>query len=233
MSSPSRIDILLRLVPDHPDSVLQSLASQTPSDPNLASSRDAHGYSLLHAASSYSHLGLMRTLVHTYNVDPNIADEDGDTALFYAESLEVARCLVDELGADYGRRNEEGLTTADKIREDGEGEWVASVLEYLQSKAGSSSAAANGVDSEAVGRQAVLSRPGMAPQNVQIEFSTMQELPEQEVDPEFRRRIQELASKDDVESEEVQSQLRALITDVVSDMRDDSLRELQRRRVDR
>ena len=73
----------------------------------------------------------------------------------------------------------------------------------------------------------------MAPQNVQIEFGTMQELPEQEADPEFRRRIQEIASKDDVESEEVQSQLRALITDVVSDMRDDSIRESQRRRAER
>jgi uncharacterized protein len=233
MTSPSRIDILLRLVPDNPDSVLQSLASQTPSDPNLASSRDAHGYSLLHAASSYGHLSLMRTLVHTYNVDPNITDEDGDTPLFYAESLEVARCLVDELGADYGKQNEEGHTAADKIQEDGEGEWVTGVLEYLQTKAGGSSTIANGVDPRAVNQPPVISQPGMVPQNVQIEFGTMQELPEQEVDPEFRRRIEEIASKGDLESEEVQSELRALVTDVVSDMREDSVRESQRRRVER
>jgi uncharacterized protein len=231
MSGPSRIDILLRLVPDNPDSVLQSLASQAPADPTLASTRDAYGYSLLHAAASYGHLDLMRTLVQTYHVDPNIADEDGDTPLFYAESLEVARCLVEELGADAGKHNAEGVSAVEKIAEEAEGNWVPQVLDYLRSKTGTSAGSVNGINGNAT-VSPLIGRPGMAPENVQIEFGTMQEPPEGGADPEMRRRIEELASKGDVDSEDVQRELRALVTDVVTGLREDQTRESQRRRVE-
>jgi hypothetical protein len=210
---------------------LQSLASQTPPDPALPSTRDAHGYSLLHAAASYGHLDLIRALVQTYHVDPNIADEDGDTPLFYAESLEVAHCLVDELGADTGKRNAEGMNAEDKIAEEAEGSWVPAVLEYLRNKTGRFAAVVNGA-SAAETVSPLIARPGMAPDNVQIEFGTMQELPEGDADPEIRRRIEELASKGDLESEDVQRELRALVTDVVSGLREDAAREPQRRRVE-
>jgi len=224
----ARIDILLRLAADNPDSVLQSLAAQVPSEPDFASSHDAHGYTLLHAASSYGHVQLMKELVQTYKVDPNILDDDGDTPLFYAESLDVVRGLIEELGADPKHRNEEGLTAEDKIREEGEGEWVAGVLDYLAIKIHGNVSTANGTTET----PSLISRPGMVPENVEVEFGTMQELPEQEADPEFRRRIEELASRGDLNDEEMQAELRVLVTDVVSGLHDNGTPEAQRRRLD-
>lgn len=40
----------------------------------------------------------------------NLSDDDGDTPLFVAETVETARCLVEELGADVAHRNHAGLT---------------------------------------------------------------------------------------------------------------------------
>lgn len=48
-------------------------------------------------------------------------------------------------------------------------------------------------------------------------------------DPEIRRRIEELAAREDYESEEVQSQLRELVQDVVSGMGADEGRSVRRR----
>jgi len=118
-NSTSRIDILLRLLPEQPSSVIDSLER----DPTLASQKDAYGYSLLHAASSYGHVPLMRLLVQTYHVDPNIKDDDEETPLFYAESLDVAKCLVEELHVDVSLKNVDGLTAYEKIAEEGEGSW--------------------------------------------------------------------------------------------------------------
>lgn len=159
----------------------------------------------------------------------NILDADGDTPLHYAESEDVVRCLVEELGSDVGARNVEGVTAEEKIREEGEGSWVVGVLEYLQFKRG---VLQNDGDVEDAPGSSVLSRPGMVPENVEVKFGTMQELPEQEADPEFRRRIEELASKGDLDSEEAQRELKKLVEDVVSGIRDDEGRDTQRRRID-
>jgi hypothetical protein len=230
MSGPSRIDVLLRLVPDNPDSVLQALAAQNPSEESLASAKDAYGYSLLHASASYGHLDVMRALVNTYKVNPNIVDEDGDTPLFYAESIEVAKCLVDELGANAGQRNTEGMSAAEKISEEGDGNWVPQVLEYLHTKTGEAPVnAAQQNDEEPI--SPLIGRPGITPENMQIEFGTMQEPSDTDADPEFRRRIEELAAKGDLNSEDAQRELRALVTDVISDMKEDGIREPQRRRL--
>ena len=40
----------------------------------------------------------------------NVQDSEGDTPLFVAETVEVARVLVEELGAEVGHRNGLGLT---------------------------------------------------------------------------------------------------------------------------
>lgn len=40
----------------------------------------------------------------------NIEDNEGDTPLFVAETVETARCLVEELGADINHQNDVGLT---------------------------------------------------------------------------------------------------------------------------
>src|SRR5579871_582159 len=111
----SQIDILLNLVPDNPSAVVTYLSQ----NPSLASDKDTHGYTLLHAASSYSHPDLIRALIRDYNVNPNTVDEDNETALFAAENEEVAKLLI-ELGADVWWKNEDGLTAEEKIDADGE-----------------------------------------------------------------------------------------------------------------
>lgn len=203
------ISTLLNLVPDRPSSVLQSLTQH----PALASQQDAHGYSLLHAASSYAQLDILRELVHKYGVDRNIRDEDGETPLFVAESVDVARCLVEELGADLNARNEEGVTAAEKI--EGEGDYP-DVVEYLKSRApGSRGAQAVVANGALEGQPSGVHPPPPLPPNVRMELSTVQEPPEDAADPEFRRRIEELANREDFQSDEGQAQLRELITDAV------------------
>ncbi|KAI4112716.1 MAG: hypothetical protein LQ345_006172 [Seirophora villosa] len=92
------------------------------SHPHLATTQDPTGYSLLHALTSYSHPALLLTLSREFHLDPNaLLDSDGETALFAAESVAVARVLVEDMGCDIGVRNREGETAEEKIR--AEGEW--------------------------------------------------------------------------------------------------------------
>ncbi|KAF2401276.1 hypothetical protein EJ06DRAFT_384704 [Trichodelitschia bisporula] len=201
-----KIDVLLNLVPDAPSSVLEHLAS----DPALATAQDAHGYSLLHAAASYGHEDLVRTLVNTYAVPVDIVDEDRETPLFAVETVDMARALL-ALGADTEWRNAEGLTAEEKI--EGEGEWPL-VAAFLRSR-----------------RE---ERDGEAPEGVKVDVRTVEEqsMGEGEVDPEFRRRIEELAAREDFQSEDGQRQLRELITDAVMGLRSegaDADREVRRR----
>jgi hypothetical protein len=229
----NRIDVLLRLAAEHPESVVQSLEA----DSSTAGEKDENGYSLLHAAASYGHVSLMKALVQNYNVNPNLTDEDGETPLFYAESLDVAKCLVTELGADPSLRNHEGVLAADKISEDGDGSWVPSVVQYLRQKTGShpseSPAPPQDATPDTFTANAILNRPERLPDNVQVNFSVMQELPEGAVaDPEIKRRIEELAAKESLDSGEAQRELRELVTDIVSGMHAGEDRETQRRRMD-
>lgn len=83
------------------DLVIQYLKSMSPD------SRDENGYTPLHAAASYGHLGLIKLLISQYNANPNITDEDGDTPLHVVCDLASCELLV-ELGADPNQRNLEG-----------------------------------------------------------------------------------------------------------------------------
>lgn len=219
------IAVLLNLVPDRPTSVLQSLVQH----PNLASQQDQHGYSLLHAASSYAQLEVLRALVQTYNVDINLRDEDGQTALFVAESVDVAKCLVEELGIDVDAKDDEDCTAIETIQRDGE---FLEVAEYLANHTSGDEHKMNGVQSALPngdsGQPNGIHPPPSLPPNVQINMGTMEELPppaadgEDAPDPEFRRRIEELAARDDFQGEEGQAQLRALIADAVRGVASDT-----------
>lgn len=180
------------------------------SDPALASAQDEHGYSLVHAAASYNHLDLLRTLVTEFKVDANLKDEDGETALFVVETLDAARCLVEELGADVSVRGAEGLTAGEKI--EGEGDFPE-VAAYLRAKDGSQVQTQSAEGGEAPGSQ------GPLPEDLKVTVGTMdveRDVPD-EVDPEFRRRIQELAERDDFHTPEGQAELRKLVEDAVLD----------------
>jgi hypothetical protein len=219
------IDLLLNLIDTRPQAILTSLAQH----PQLASARDAHGYSLVHAAASYNQLDVLRELVQKYSADVNILDEDGETPLFACEKTEVAKCLVEELGADTSIRNEEGKTAEEKIAEE-EGE-AHEVFQYLRSlRTGGQPASAGEIET------ADVHPPPPLPDGlngVNIEMGTMtEEAAGDAPDPEIRRRIEELAARPDYESEEVQAELRALVQDVVMGMGGEQDGRSVRRRVD-
>ena len=181
------------------------------SSPSFASTQDEHGYSLVHAAASYNHLDLLRTLVHEFHVDPNIKDEDGETALFVVESVEPAQCLLEELGADPAIKNDEGLTAEEKIRAEGDYPTIADFLRESRVLGAPSL-----VDIQSIANE---SHPPPLPPNVKVHLGTMEDSQttgeSPEADPEFRRRIEELAAREDFRGEQGQKQLRDLITDAI------------------
>src|ERR1700761_4669216 len=122
------IDKLLQLVPDAPDSVLSQLRTW----PHLASQQDAHGYSLLHAATSWESKNLLKALVEEFKVDPNIKDESEETCLFNAESVDFAKELL-SLGVTIDACNNEGQTAADYLDDEDEAPQVAAYLREVMS----------------------------------------------------------------------------------------------------
>lgn len=186
------------------------------SNPSLASKQDSHGYSLLHAAASYNHPDLLRALVNEFHVDVNLRDEDNETCLFVAETVEIAKCLVEELEIDTSATNDEGQTAREKIESE---EDYPELAAYL----------AQG--SAALGELSSHERPPPLPPNVKVNIGTTADLGESEPDPEFRRRIEELASRDDFHTEQGQKELRDLISDAVKDVSHDPEHDRQRKRV--
>ena len=179
-------------------------------NPSLASAQDGHGYSLVHAAASYNHLDLLRTLIHEFHVDPNIRDEDGETALFVVESVEPAQCLLEELGADLAVKNDEALTAEEKIRTEGD---YPTIAEFLRE----SRVVGTPADRDSQSTENGSHLPPLPP-NVKVHLGTMEDsqtLESIEADPDFRRRIEELAARDDFQGQEGQKQLRDLITDAI------------------
>lgn len=213
------IDVLLNLIDTRPQSILQTLEQH----PQLATTRDAHGYSLVHAAASYNQLNVLRELVQKYSADVNILDEDGETALFATENTEVAKCLVEELGADVSVRNSEGKTAEERVcEEEGEGH---EVYQYLRSqRTGGEPAISEVVETNGM--------PPL-PNGVQVNMGTMTEDAAGDApDPELRRRIDELAAREDFQTPEVQEQLRQLIQEVVTGMGADEGDRSVRQRVE-
>ncbi|KAJ5802438.1 uncharacterized protein N7503_004888 [Penicillium pulvis] len=192
---------------DNPAALLDLLRS----NPAIASSQDESGYSLLHAAASYGHTDLLRALVKEFNVDVNLVDEDGETCLFVTEQPKVARCLVEELGVDYNKTNDEGMKAYEKMESEEENPNVSTYLREV-----SGAPAAPVADSPA----GPLNAPPPIPGNMQVNVGTMSEQEmnagEAEVDPEFKRRIDELAARDDFNSEATQNELRELVMDAIA-----------------
>lgn len=151
-------------------------------------------------------------------MDPNITDEDGETCLFNAETVDFARELID-LGVSRDIRNDDGQTAAEKLDDEDEQPEVAAYLKGLLSGGdGIASSTANGQSSTGdVGNHDGLHRPPPLPNGVQVNLGTMQENEVGgEPDPEFRRRIEELASRDDFEGSEGQRELRDLVSEAIS-----------------
>ncbi|KAI0970032.1 hypothetical protein F4678DRAFT_462836 [Xylaria arbuscula] len=183
-------------------------------NPALAAQQDEHGYSLIHAAASYNHLDLLRALVQEFQVDVNLRDEDEETALFVVETVNAAKVLVEELGADLTIKGFDGYSAREKIAEDGD---FPEVAEYLTVKeAEQTGGLSNGVNGE-LAQDGIDIPPLPQGLNVSVSTITPTEANEIEVDPEFRRRIEELAQREDFQSEEGQAALRQLVQDAIVD----------------
>jgi uncharacterized protein len=183
------------------------------SNPALASGQDEHGYSLVHAAASYNHLELLKTLINEFGVNINLRDEDGETALFVVETVEAAQTLVNELNIDVLAKNSEGQTACEKISEEGD---FLQVAEYLRGvETARDNVHVNGNGTNHVSRQELPS----APEGMTVSMSTIApaEDNDETIDPEFRRRIEQLAEREDFHTEQGQAELRQLVQDAIAD----------------
>ncbi|TQV93875.1 hypothetical protein V2A60_003965 [Cordyceps javanica] len=178
-------------------------------NPEIASSQDEHGYSLVHAAASYNHLDLLRALVNELNVDVNLQDEDNETALFVVETVGAAKTLL-ELGVDIQHRSLEGLTAAEKIEGEGDFPDVATYLASLDP----GQTAHQAISGTSALPSGVVPPPG----GMQVTFGTISEAEVPiEVDQNFQRRIEEFAQRDDFNTPEGQADLRRLVEDAITD----------------
>ena len=167
-------------------------------------------------------------------MDVNIKDEDSETPLFVTETVEAAQTLVEELGADPTVRNEEGTTAEEKIRTEGDYPTVAAYLQETRIQdALKLSNGASGQQDSSGQPNSEMHHPPPLPPNVTVNVGTMEEGGSGDVgdvDAEFKRRIEELATRDDFKGEEGQQQLRSLITDAIRHVsNDESGRETRRR----
>jgi uncharacterized protein len=195
------------------------------SQPSLLNQQDEHGYSLLHALTSYSHIELLRAIHSEFKFDPATVDEDGETALYVSETVEVARLLVEEIGIDPSHRNDDGQTAEEKIREEGEFVAVSDFLKETRIRQNGGAGEGQEEETESIGH------PPPLPSGVRIDLGTMQEGDvQQEPDEGFRRRIEELAARDDFTGEQGQRELRELVRDAVRDV--GAVETNTRRRVD-
>lgn len=181
-------------------------------NPSMASQQDEHGYSLIHAAASYNHLDLLRTLVREFSVPVDLRDEDGETALFVVETVEAARLLVQELGLDESIKGSEGLTAREKIEAEDE---YPEVAEWLKGREPGASGI-NGNSSHANGADATALPP--VPQGLSVSMGTMDDPADDGPgpNPEIKRLIEEFAARDDSDTPEAQAELRQLIMQVIS-----------------
>ncbi|KAF3909902.1 Tankyrase-1 [Orbilia brochopaga] len=171
--------------------------SHLSANPALVNAKDENGYTPIHAAASYGHLDLLRTLIREHGGDVNVRDDDGDTPLFTAESVVVARCLI-ELGADFAHENDSGVTAAEAIEEEDQYPLVVAYLRSLTDKA----------------TTRINADPSSPPAGIAVQVRSLDEETAdlQPVDQEFRQRIEELAARP---QEFTQEELRQLVTEAV------------------
>lgn len=204
------------LAADSPTLLLELLRT----DPHLAAQQDDHGYSLLHAAASYNHLTLLRALVNEFNVPVDLRDEDNETALFVVETVDAARILVEELSLDINLRGDEGTTAREKIESEDDFPEVAAYLLGREQAEGQVNGTAAPESPVAVNGQVNGDGAELppVPQGLEVAFGTMSEadVGGAAPDPEFRRRIEELAAREDFHTDAGQAALRRLVEEAIA-----------------
>jgi ankyrin repeat protein len=78
---------------------------------------DENGYTLLHAAASYNHLGMVQFLISN-GADIHAVDKDGDSVLHYAGNVASAKMLVEVGQANLARTNAQGKTALQAKQEE-------------------------------------------------------------------------------------------------------------------
>lgn len=109
------------------DGNLKLVKEYIESGSSSANAKDPNGYTPIHAAVSYGHIELLRYLI-SKGGDINIQDSDGDTPLHHAETVDVAKILINEFKANYKLKNSEGLTPAKYQEEEDE---FPELIEFL------------------------------------------------------------------------------------------------------
>ena len=206
------------------------------SNPPLASIQDDHGYSIMHAAASYNHIDLLRTLAREFHVNVNIQDEDEETPLFVVETVEAAQVLVEELGANVQARNSDGQTAEEKILTEGDHPTIAAYLKELRRQDGPGQPETHGNKAPPASDGPFKDEhPPPLPPNVTFNMGTMEEDQSAEaqadIDPAFKQRIEDLAARQDFQGEEGQQELRDLIKEAVRGVGIDSNERDVRRRL--
>ncbi|EFQ36049.1 ankyrin repeat-containing protein [Colletotrichum graminicola] len=214
------------LAADNPAALLTLLRE----NPAIASGQDEHGYSLVHAAASYNHLDLLRAIVREFGVNVDLRDEDDETALFVVETVDAAKCLVEELGADIAAKGADGITASQKIEAEADYPEVAEYLKGVESQraadATAAAAAASTGTTEGNAKSTTTADTAAppiemppVPEGLAVTLGTMDQVDEvpEEVDPEFKRRIEQLAEREDFHTPEGQAELRRLVEDAILD----------------
>jgi hypothetical protein len=163
---------------------------------HTAVDKDPNGYTPIHAAASYGHIELLRYLVLEAGGDINVTDLDGDTPLHTVEDIDTAKVMVEELDADYKIKNREGQTVGgvrfvliysniiqalEKIEEEDE---FPEIIQYLRSL---------------VGGPVVLDDSTELPENASLRLTYEGAAPSEDIDPEQRRRLEEIMSSENPE----------------------------------
>ena len=161
-------------------------------------------------------------------MDANIKDEFGETCLFNVESVDFAKELL-RLGVKIDSVSHDGQTAAGYLDDEDEAPQVAAYLRQVMTEQSSTSTVAateqNGSPQDSFtpnanqtnGDATAMRPPPPLPKGLEVSIGTMQahEVGD-EPDPEFRRRIEALAARQDFEGEEGQRELRTLVEDAIS-----------------
>ena len=83
---------LRKLFKDEPLANIQKVSEEI--GPNAAVKKDTGRWSLLHIASTTDRSGVTQHLI-TKGSDVNVLDKDGKSPLYYCQSQEVAKLLID------------------------------------------------------------------------------------------------------------------------------------------
>jgi len=102
--------------------LLQSAMVQLNFAPTTA---DENGYTLLHAASSYNQLGMLKFLLDnldrnnpSFTAFVNAGDNEGDSALHYSGNADAARMLIDDGRINPRKVNSDGKTALQTKKEE-------------------------------------------------------------------------------------------------------------------